>query len=115
MNNLPLELLIHILSPLDVRELIKLRRVSKKWMLVIDRYLLLELNFFNNKIYVRSIFIRYNQSHSDQKNSIKHFKNPIHKSVVNFEKVQFLFRNAKKLNLCTNFVRGNPTSDFISG
>lgn len=45
-DEFPLELHIQILTSLDVKELIKSRAVNKRWRVVIDKYLFVELNIF---------------------------------------------------------------------
>lgn len=112
-DELPLELLIHILSPLNVRDLIKLRAVSKKWRLMIDQHLLLQLNFFNHHK-ICDIFSKHNLTHSNPKNSIRYYKNPRYRSMVNLEKIQFLFRNTRKLNMVTGMLNYDPMDEFIS-
>ena len=115
-DELPLELLVHILSSLNVSDLIKFRAVSRKWRLVIDQHLLLELNVFNNEDKVRYIFSKCSRTHSDPKNSIKHDKNMENKSMVDLKKIQFLFRNARKLNIFTPLIGiiDLDMTDFIS-
>lgn len=114
-NKLPLELLLHILSSSNVSDLIKFRAVNKKWRLVIDQHLLPELNVFNHVNHVRFIFLKYARTHSNPKNSIQYnYSNPKHKSIVNLEKIQFLFRNARKLSLSTSIAYKDPMTEFIS-
>ena len=118
-NELPLELLIHILSQFDVKDLIKLRAVCKKWRIVIDQHLLLELNIFDHYHTGDDIFFKQTQSFSNAKNSINcgmsREKNHKLEYPVNLEKIMFLFRNVRKLLLFTSLDNGLvPMTDFIS-
>lgn len=119
MIELPLELFIHILSSFHVSDLIKLRAVSKKWRLVIDRYALLELNLFDYEHHVQDVFQKHNLIHSDLKNSIRYHKikrqrDPIQNSAVSLERIKFLFRNARKLGISYCPFITDPLDEFVS-
>lgn len=119
LDELPLELLLQILSSLHVSDRIKFREVNKKWRLVIDQYLLLELNLFDYDHNIQEEFQSYNLTHTDRKNSIRYRRtqrksDPIWNSIVNLEKVKFLFRNARKLCISYCPITGDPLDEFIS-
>lgn len=117
-NELPLELLIHILDQFNVKELIKLRAVCKKWRLVIDQYLLLELNIFDNYHTGLDIFLKQLRNFSNPKNAINcgvlREKNHKLEWKVNLDKLKFLFRNVRKLLLFLSVDNPVPMTDFIS-
>ena len=117
-NEMPLELLIHILSQLNVSDLIKLRAVCKKWRLVIDRYLLLELNMFDDCHTGNDFFSRQMHVYSNPKNKIKcgdaYRKKRIWKwTDVNLYKIGFLFRNARKLFIFESTYNPTPMTGFV--
>ena len=130
MNELPLELLIQILSPLGARDLIKCRAVNKRWRIVIDEYLLLELNLFTqphpaDKSYssVTSIFQAHNRTSSNLKRTILHVTpwnpwsdHPRIKNItkVHLDKIQFLFRNVRTLSVVDRQYCKEPMNEFIS-
>lgn len=119
LNELPLELLILVLSPLNVSDKIKFRIVCKKWKFAIDQYLLKELNIFDDYYIGGDIFLKQIQAFSNPKNSIicrtKLNENGEWQNVVNLEKIKFLLRNARKLLLYTSvYNNSNPMTDFIS-
>ena len=115
---MPLELLIEVLSPLDKAVLIKFRAVSKKWRLVIDQYLLQEFDLFYNEPFRRHIFLKYNRTHSKPKNAIPYYTMPGWDrrifDAMSLEKIKFLFRNARKLNLFTAMYEPATMDEFIS-
>ena len=136
MGELPLELLIQILSPLGARDLIKWRAVSKRWRIVIDEYLLVELNLFTQPFppdsihwSITSIFQAHNRTHSNLKRTILHVRRPKLDEGMNWErwnyrfrntvkvdldKIEFLFRNVRTLNVIDRHVCKKRMNKFIS-
>lgn len=111
----PLELWIQILGSLNVGDRIKFRAVCKNGKFVIDQYLLTELNLFNEQFDFPDMFLKLSLTHPDRMNTIWHHNLPVYKSLVKLEKIQFLFRNARKLNIFTSNINFDPMDEFISG
>ena len=131
MDELPLELLLQILSPLDAKDLIRSRAVNRRWRVVIDEYLLLELTLCNDRNVrypPRPIFQAHNRTHSDPKRTILRLDmewyeirgnvgckpTPDYERNVDLEKIQFLFRNARALNFLERDFYAKPMDIFIS-
>ena len=112
----PLELLIRILSPLDVKNLIRLRAVNKRWRIVIDQYLLVELTLFR-EIYpsqpVRSVFLKRTRTNTSLKRTILCLTGRFQKKVY-LDKIRFLFRNVRTLTLIERMGNSEPMDEFIS-
>lgn len=130
MDELPLELLVRILRPLGVKDLIRSRAVNRRWRLVIDEYLLLELTVCNDRMLrypPRPIFQAHNRTHSDPKRIILYMDKesyerwcagykltPGYNRNIDLKKIQFLFRNARTLNLIERDFYTDPRDEFIS-